>query len=95
MRKCDVRCYVSSVAERSVQQWSNTQNTDDDIDGASDVTNHSTPGSHSRRASDVTPASLKKFFIPYRDSVLTWLLRDSLGGNAKTYMIASENAVTC
>lgn len=29
-------------------------------------------------------------FIPYRDSVLTWLLKDSLGGNAKTVMIASK-----
>lgn len=31
----------------------------------------------------------KNVFIPYRDSVLTWLLKDSLGGNAKTIMIAS------
>ncbi len=28
--------------------------------------------------------------VPYRDSVLTWLLKDSLGGNSKTIMIASE-----
>lgn len=27
-------------------------------------------------------------FVPFRDSVLTWLLKESLGGNAKTIMIA-------
>ncbi|KAM5245542.1 kinesin-like protein KIF16B [Ctenodactylus gundi] len=31
----------------------------------------------------------KQVFVPYRDSVLTWLLKDSLGGNAKTIMIAT------
>ncbi|CAB4402777.1 unnamed protein product [Rhizophagus irregularis] len=30
----------------------------------------------------------KEIFVPYRDSVLTWLLKDSLGGNSKTAMIA-------
>ena len=29
-----------------------------------------------------------KDVVPYRDSVLTWLLKDSLGGNSKTAMIA-------
>ncbi|XP_035024079.2 kinesin-like protein KIF16B isoform X2 [Hippoglossus stenolepis] len=31
----------------------------------------------------------KSVFVPYRDSVLTWLLKDSLGGNSKTFMIAT------
>ncbi|KAG9266797.1 kinesin-like protein KIF14 isoform X1 [Astyanax mexicanus] len=33
--------------------------------------------------------SRKKVFIPYRESVLTWLLKESLGGNSKTAMIAT------
>ncbi|XP_067428189.1 kinesin-like protein KIF13B isoform X2 [Thunnus thynnus] len=28
-------------------------------------------------------------FVPYRDSVLTWLLKDSLGGNSRTAMVAT------
>ena len=36
-------------------------------------------GTKNRRARDV---------VPYRDSVLTWLLKDSLGGNSKTAMVA-------
>ena len=27
-------------------------------------------------------------FIPFRDSVLTWLLKESLGGNSRTFMLA-------
>ncbi|XP_018540354.1 kinesin-like protein KIF16B isoform X4 [Lates calcarifer] len=40
---------------------------------------------------DAVNTNLKKksVFVPYRDSVLTWLLKDSLGGNSKTIMIAT------
>uniref|UniRef100_A0A8K9Y5Q6 Kinesin motor domain-containing protein n=1 Tax=Oncorhynchus mykiss TaxID=8022 RepID=A0A8K9Y5Q6_ONCMY len=31
----------------------------------------------------------KSDFIPYRDSVLTWLLKENLGGNSRTAMIAA------
>ncbi|XP_036111602.1 stAR-related lipid transfer protein 9 isoform X1 [Molossus molossus] len=33
--------------------------------------------------------SRRQSYIPYRDSVLTWLLKDSLGGNSKTIMVAT------
>jgi hypothetical protein len=39
----------------------------------------SMPQNQSRRRDSV---------VPYRDSVLTWLLKDSLGGNSKTAMVA-------
>jgi len=42
-----------------------------------------------RLSSDWSSCRQRQMYIPYRDSVLTWLLRDSLGGNAKTIMIAS------
>ena len=41
---------------------------------------------------NVTSAAHKKkpeSFIPYRDSVLTWLLKENLGGNSKTAMLAA------
>lgn len=42
-----------------------------------------------KRCKAKTPAAKKKIFIPYRDSTLTWLMKESLGGNAKTIMIAA------
>ncbi|CAG5107813.1 Similar to Klp98A: Kinesin-like protein Klp98A (Drosophila melanogaster) [Cotesia congregata] len=42
-----------------------------------------------------TNSSRRNVFIPYRDSVLTWLLKDSLGGNSKTIMIAAISPADC
>ncbi|KAJ8021167.1 Kinesin-like protein KIF13A [Holothuria leucospilota] len=38
---------------------------------------------------DQAAGKKKNNFVPYRDSVLTWLLKDSLGGNSKTVMVAT------
>ncbi|TSW35252.1 Kinesin-like protein KIF14 [Bagarius yarrelli] len=40
------------------------------------------------------PQGRKKIFVPYRESVLTWLLKESLGGNSKTAMIATLSPAT-
>uniref|UniRef100_A0A674KBR1 Kinesin family member 1B n=1 Tax=Terrapene triunguis TaxID=2587831 RepID=A0A674KBR1_9SAUR len=37
----------------------------------------------------VSTKKKKTDFIPYRDSVLTWLLRENLGGNSRTAMVAA------
>uniref|UniRef100_A0A8C4T642 Kinesin-like protein KIF16B n=1 Tax=Erpetoichthys calabaricus TaxID=27687 RepID=A0A8C4T642_ERPCA len=39
--------------------------------------------------SAISNSKKKQVFVPYRDSVLTWLLKDSLGGNSKTIMVAT------
>lgn len=44
----------------------------------------------------ITAGDTKKIlYIPYRDSTLTWLLKDSLGGNSKTIMIAAISPADC
>lgn len=37
--------------------------------------------------------SNENIFIPYRNSMMTMVLRDSLGGNCKTKMIATVSAL--
>ncbi|XP_059611327.1 kinesin-like protein Klp98A isoform X2 [Phlebotomus argentipes] len=47
-------------------------------------------------AEQTNPTNNKRIlYIPYRDSVLTWLLKDSLGGNSKTIMIAAISPADC
>ena len=41
------------------------------------------------KLSDQSNTKSKDKFVPYRDSVLTWLLKDNLGGNSKTVMVAT------
>lgn len=56
-----------------------------------------TGGSLSNSTQATTPngASKRVLYIPYRDSILTWLLKDSLGGNSKTIMIAALSPADC
>ncbi|PSN40524.1 Kinesin-like protein Klp98A [Blattella germanica] len=51
--------------------------------------------SNSQRENSAGQRRASRSFIPYRDSVLTWLLRDSLGGNSKTIMIAAISPADC
>ncbi|KAF2238996.1 kinesin-domain-containing protein [Viridothelium virens] len=46
------------------------------------------PKRQRRGSSSSGKASRTRDVVPYRDSVLTWLLKDSLGGNSKTAMVA-------
>lgn len=41
------------------------------------------------KLADQTNSKRNDKFVPYRDSVLTWLLKDNLGGNSKTVMVAT------
>ena len=49
--------------------------------------------SKAEKANIGQPSKGRLKYIPYRDSTLTWLLKDSLGGNSKTVMIASMSMI--
>ncbi|XP_062351352.1 stAR-related lipid transfer protein 9 [Cinclus cinclus] len=51
--------------------------------------NSVTSEGESSRVDSSSSGSRRPAYIPYRDSILTWLLKDSLGGNSRTIMIAT------
>ncbi|XP_060227989.1 stAR-related lipid transfer protein 9 isoform X1 [Meriones unguiculatus] len=75
---------ISALAQNSqvfssCQSLSSAASSGSDSGIPSTVSGASSGGGPARRPS----------YIPYRDSVLTWLLKESLGGNSKTIMVAT------
>ncbi|EDW80864.1 uncharacterized protein Dwil_GK11333 [Drosophila willistoni] len=73
---------LGSVISALAEQTSGSQSS---ISSSSATSLATTPNSASKRV----------LYIPYRDSILTWLLKDSLGGNSKTIMIAALSPADC
>ncbi|XP_048649400.1 stAR-related lipid transfer protein 9 isoform X3 [Marmota marmota marmota] len=74
---------ISTLAQNS-QVFSSCQSLKSTANTGGDSGILVSPGTSSRGGS-----SQRQSYIPYRDSVLTWLLKDSLGGNSKTIMVAT------
>uniref|UniRef100_A2AKH9 Kinesin-like protein n=1 Tax=Mus musculus TaxID=10090 RepID=A2AKH9_MOUSE len=75
---------ISTLAQNS-QVFSSCQSLSS---AASSGGDSGVPSTTSGASSGGGPAR-RQSYIPYRDSVLTWLLKESLGGNSKTIMVAT------
>lgn len=73
--------FVNVSAERSLREGY-------DPEGGINSSQSTVNSTRSSRQSNLS--TVPTVHIPYRNSKLTWLLSDSLGGNARTTMIASE-----
>ncbi|KAM5240746.1 stAR-related lipid transfer protein 9 isoform 2-T2 [Hipposideros larvatus] len=74
---------ISTLAQNS-QVFSSCQSLNSVTSDGGDSGIPSSPGTSGRGG-----PSRRQSYIPYRDSVLTWLLKDSLGGNSRTIMVAT------
>ncbi|KYO28428.1 kinesin-like protein KIF16B isoform C [Alligator mississippiensis] len=72
---------ISTLAQNS-QMFSSCQS----INSITSEGDSSPVGSHTTGS---VSGTRRQAYIPYRDSILTWLLKDSLGGNSKTIMVAT------
>ncbi|XP_055292970.1 stAR-related lipid transfer protein 9 isoform X3 [Moschus berezovskii] len=75
---------ISTLAQNS-QVFNSCQSLNSAV---SDGGDSGLPSSPTGTSSGAGP-SRRQSYIPYRDSVLTWLLKDSLGGNSRTIMVAT------
>ncbi|KAL1464565.1 hypothetical protein WDU94_004198 [Cyamophila willieti] len=82
-RKCEKKARRRRRRRRRRKTWSREE-------FKSQVRSLTTLGLVISKLADSTSNSKNKDkFVPYRDSVLTWLLKDNLGGNSKTVMVAT------
>ena len=75
-------CFQAENTQRANSSHNLNSNYQGSSTGLNTTFNSSTHG-------EMSTNELKPSFVPYRDSMLTYLLKDSLGGNSKTHMIAS------